>query len=154
MERLQQRGSIAVRRAVREDAPVLAELSSQLGYPTSEAESAERLRTLLRSADHAVFVACSPSGAVVGWVHVFLALRLESRPFAELGGFVVAEGHRRRGVGRKLLAAAQSWSQERGAGKLRVRSRVDRAAARAFYESRGFAATKRQQVFDKEIDDG
>jgi len=141
-----------IRPATAEDAQALAELSGQLGYPTSAAESAQRLRTLLRSADHAVLVACSPGRAPVGWVHVFLALRLESAPFAELGGFVVAEGHRRRGVGGRLLAAAESWAAERGASKLRVRSRTDRDAARAFYVSRGFAVSKEQRVFDKEVE--
>ena len=55
------------------DALALAALSGQLGYPTSAAESANRLAAILGSPDHAVFVACIESD-VVDWIHVFFCL--------------------------------------------------------------------------------
>lgn len=133
---------------------MLAELSVELGYPTSAAEPAARLRPILRSDEHAVFVARLPDGAVIGWIHVFLALRIESARFAELGGFVVSGPHRRRGIGRLLLTAAETWARERGVGKLRVRTRADRADAKRFYERSGFRQTKEQRVFDKTLAPG
>ncbi len=139
---------IVIRPAGEDDAPAIAGLSGQLGYPSSVADSAERLKTVLGSTEHGVFAACDGDD-VVGWVHVFLALRVESGPFAELGGFVVSASHRRRGVGRALLAAAEDWAASRGVRKLRVRSRLEREDARAFYENLGFSVTKAQRVFDK-----
>jgi GNAT superfamily N-acetyltransferase len=100
-----------------------------------------------------VFVACT-AGKVVGWVHVFLALRVESDQFAELGGFVVSRKYRRSGIGRQLLAAAEEWVVSRGVAKLRVRSRSDRNDARVFYEKLGFSTTKVQNVFDKPMKSG
>lgn len=140
---------VAIRTAVEGDSRALAELSVQLGYPTSNAQALERLRSILYSDEHLVLVASQSDGAVIGWVHVFLALRIESDRFAELGGFVVNENHRNRGIGRMLLRAAEEWVVDRGVAKLRVRSRSTRQDAHAFYERLGFRSTKQQHVFDK-----
>lgn len=86
---------------------------------------------------------------IVGLIHIFLARRIESEPFAELGGLVVAESHRRRGIGRRLLARAEEWSAGCGVAKLRVRVRSDRNEACTFYRNLGFMKAKEQGVFDK-----
>lgn len=143
-----------IRRATLDDAPALAELSSELGYPTSVGAAGKRLALLLSSDDHAVLVAASADGRVLGWIHAFLALRVESDTFAELGGFVVGEEYRRRGIGRRLLAAAEAWASSRDVQMLRVRSRTSRADARLFYERLGFRETKQQRVMNKALGDG
>ncbi len=142
-----------IRPATIDDAGALAELSGQLGYPTSEQDSGSRLIAILGSGDHSVLVACDSGGMVMGWIHIYRVLRVESDPFAELGGFVVSETHRRVGIGRRLLDAAEGWGRQQGMKKLRVRSRIERDDARAFYETLGFSTTKQQQVFDKSLID-
>ena len=140
-----------IRVATLGDAHVIAGLCSQLGYPTTGPPSVARLTAVVRSSGHAVLVACLSDGLVVGWVHVFLALRVESNTFAELGGLVVAEAHRGRGIGRALLVAAEEWGVEQGVFKLRVRTRSGRMEARAFYERLGFELAKEQHVYDKRL---
>jgi GNAT superfamily N-acetyltransferase len=132
------------------DGPAIAALACQLGYPTTVDQAESRLQAMLGQADHAVLVA-RQYGRVVGWLHVFLARRLESGPFAELGGMVVDREHRRRGIGRSLLAAAESWSADRGVARLRVRVRSDRNEARNFYGDHGFMRAKIQDVLDKPL---
>lgn len=144
---------VVVRGAALDDAAALAELSRQLGYPASAVEVAMRLAPMLASDDHLVVVACAHDEGVVGWAHVFLARRVESAPFAELGGLVVEQSVRGRGVGRRLVAAAEAWAVERGVLKLRVRTRVERTDAAAFYPRLGFDPTKDQRVFDKRLAD-
>jgi len=85
-------------------------------------------------------------------MHVFLAFRVESDPFAEIGGFVVTEQHRGRGIGRLLLVAAEDWAKNHGIKKLRVRTRSTRLDAQVFYERLGFSQTKEQPVLDKSIE--
>lgn len=140
-----------VRAATVGDTTILASLSSQFGYPAAVRDVEIRLRMMEASPEHRVLVACLEDGSVVGWIHVYIAMRVESNPFGELGGFVVEENHRRRGIGSALLGAAETWLTGRGIETLRVRSRSTRVDAHAFFEKAGFSMTKDQRVFDKPI---
>ncbi len=141
-----------IRTAVASDTSALAALSAELGYPDAADGLEERLASALASSEHAVLVATLSNGEVAGWIHVFSALRVESQRFAELGGFVVAAAYRRCGLGRRLLDAAEAWARDRGFSRLRVRSRLERTDAKAFYERMGFAETKVQRAMDKPLD--
>ncbi len=139
-----------IRIARADDAAALAELSTQLGYPMSIRQAQDRWALLAGSESHHVMVE-EEGGEVIGWIHVFVSLRLESDPAAEIGGLVVAEAHRNRGVGGRLVAAAEGWASERGLSRMRVRSRVEREAAHRFYELGGYRRIKRQQVLEKAL---
>jgi GNAT superfamily N-acetyltransferase len=136
-----------VRHAIASDAAALAALSTQLGYPAQPEETAERLSAL---ADGALLVA-EDGGSVLGWIHVCGVRFFQSPPFAEIGGLVVDEAARGKGVGKLLLEAAVGWAAEQGYGKLRVRSNVVRKDARRFYEREGFQRVKTQAVFDRKL---
>jgi predicted N-acetyltransferase YhbS len=140
-----------IRRATSQDASALAELSRQLGYPTSFQQAADRLRVILASNDHVVFIADKDDGSVIGWVHAFISLRVESDTFAELGGFIVDGGYRGCGIGRSLITAAENWAIDLGISKLRVRSRSNRPEAPGFYSRLGFSIKKEQLVFEKHL---
>ena len=105
----------------------------------------------MESEGHCVLVACSTEAEVVGWVHVFQTVRVESESFAELGGLVVAEEHRGSGIGSALVTAAEQWAKAQRIGKLRVRTRSGRADAHAFYRRMGFSLNKEQHVYDKPL---
>lgn len=101
--------------------------------------------------DHALLVAESARGDLVGWIHVFAAWRMTSEPFAEIGGLAVAPDWRRQGVGRALLAEAERWATRQGCRALRVRVSQARHEAPAFYQAAGFRALKQQAVFSKPV---
>jgi GNAT superfamily N-acetyltransferase len=131
------------------DAPLVADLTTQLGYPTTAEETAERLAKLdERPDEHAALVA-EDLGRAVGWVHVAIYTSLESGRVASLGGLVVDEAHRSGGVGAVLLAAAEAWARRHGAAKMVVRSRVTRERAHRFYAREGYALVKTSRVFEK-----
>ena len=147
-----------IRLALSSDAPVLAELCGQLGYPSSEDQVRARLGDILtagRPADGAlpeavVFVA-DVDGVVAAWVHVFRPRLLESDGEAEIGGLVVDERFRRCGLGRALMDRAEAWAAETGCRAVRLRSNVVREAAHAFYEVRGYERVKSQHVFRRAL---
>lgn len=143
--------SIMIRNAVMDDAAALAGLSDTLGYPASTQEVRERLPEIADSDDDCVLVACTAEGTVVGWIHVFLARRIETDRFAELGGLVVAEDHRGEGIAGKLLAAGEGWAIARGVNRMRVRSRSTRIGAHAFYKDSGYTRIKQQEVYEKAL---
>ena len=143
--------TVDIRSATMDDSSALADLSTELGYPTSPIQAANRLGVILDSKEHAILVACLADGTVVGWVHVFFALRVESDPFAEIGGFIVTEEFRRRGIGRCLLAAVEEWVIQSGITRLRIRSRSNRVDTHTFFERLDFSKSKQQHVFDKSL---
>src|SRR5260370_9537236 len=58
-----------VRLARESDAAQIAKLSGQLGYPSTTEDILRRMRSLEPAALHAVLVAESPAGEVIGWGH-------------------------------------------------------------------------------------
>ena len=142
---------VEVRAAVPDDAEAIARLSGELGYPATMADVRRRLFDIKTSEDHAVLVSEVPPGRVLGWVHVFRAPRLGGEPFAELGGLVVTESLRGRGIGRRLVEEAERWAMTRDLHTLRIRTRTTRTDARLFYEDLGFTLTKTQVVFELQL---
>lgn len=140
-----------IRNASTNDAYDIAELSKQLGYPALKSDIAERLTAIIHSRTDAVYVACLADGKTVGWIHVFKTHRVESGSFAEIGGFIVSKSFRSKGIGKKLVEAAQKWAIKMKLPKLRVRSRIEREDAKKFYANIGFSISKKQGVFDKKI---
>ena len=117
-------------------------------------QSAEAVRgrttEISRDEHHAIFVA-ETDGCVIGWVHVYLCPLLEVDLQAEIGGLVVDESWRSRGVGRLLLERAEQWAREHGVCKLIVRSNIVRERAHAFYERVGYVCFKTSRVFSKTL---
>jgi len=142
---------VKIRRARAGDASQLAQLSGQLGYPTTAAEIKKRLRRLKPASQNALFVAESPDSGVVGWAHVSVTHLVEVGTRAELNGLIVAEGQRSLGAGARLLQAAEDWAHKRGCPSMSVRSNVVRERAHKFYERQGYEHYKTQKAFRKEL---
>ena len=140
-----------VRSMTERDAPAVADLAGQLGYPSTEAQIRRRFESVSDDPGSAVFVAEDEAGHVVGWTHVVARSFLESDPYAELAGLVVDRTARRRGVGHILVSAAETWAAERGYATMRVRSNVKRVEARPFYEGMGYVIGKTQNVYEKTL---
>lgn len=140
-----------LRPARADDAVAVAELAAQLGYFATLDAIQQRLAAALAASDQAVCVA-DAQGAVIGWIQVVQWVTLDSGAFAEITGLVVDAGWRSRGVGRALVRWAQDWARQRALPRLRVRSRIERQAAHAFYRGLGFDAEKVQQVFTLPLD--
>ena len=130
------------------DAPMVASLTTQLGYPTSSAQTSARLAAL--DGRFAAFVA-DDEGRAVGWIHVALVTSLVSGLTADIGGLVVDEAVRSSGIGARLLAAAEAWAREQGAAAMLVRSRIARERAHRFYEREGYGLVKTSHVFEKRL---
>lgn len=140
-------GPARIRPGRADDAPALARLCTELGYPSTEAQMAERLR-LLEPTDHGLFVAEDPDGELRGVIDVHARVVLEEDPFAELIALVVTEEAQGEGIGSALVAEAVRWARARGLARLWVRVSLWREATPRFYESLGFRLYKEQRVFE------
>ena len=142
---------LTIRRVRQTDAPRLAELSGQLGYPTETPRMAARLKQALRHKAGACFVAESPEHGIIGWVHVSVTPLLEVERRAEVNGLIVDERIRSRGAGAQLLAAAEKWAQNMRCKSMSVRSNVLRERAHQFYLREGYEHYKTQKAFRKNL---
>jgi GNAT superfamily N-acetyltransferase len=142
---------LKIRRARSTDAPHLADLSGQLGYPATPAQLRDRLRWISPASQNAVFVAEAKEAGVIGWLHVSKQALLESEIRAEVNGLVVADGHRSLGAGAQLIAAAEEWARKHGCKYMSVRSNVIRERAHKFYERNGYEHYKTQKSFRKPL---
>jgi GNAT superfamily N-acetyltransferase len=141
--------NLTVRNIQVADACAAAQLSAQFGYPVDAAVMQRRIQTL-DSNIRTVLVACS-NGGVVGWIDVCEVHHLQSGAYAEIGGLVVSEACRNKGVGAQLVASAEKWACARRLNRMIVRSQVAREAAHRFYVRKGYQRTKTSAVFTKEI---
>ena len=133
------------------DAPAVALLSAQLGYPLEAAVVAERLVSIFYEPAHGCFVA-EAEGNIVGWVHVFGVFMLTSPQFfAEIGGLVVDTQARRQGVGGALMRQAETWAGQHSFAEVRLRSGLHRTEAHEFYRRLGYELAETSHLFRKAI---
>jgi len=142
--------NIAIKEIEIKDAAAITSLIRQLGYESTEDKTAQRIKNILNNPQHFACVAILEN-RIVGWIHAFISVHLESEAFAEIGGLVVDEGCRGKGIGEKLIEEVSQWARRNNFNKLRVRSNTKRNETHQFYLNRGFVFTKEQKVFDKKI---
>ena len=140
---------VKIRRARASDAARVAELSGQLGYPTTVKQMTVRLKDVLRDGHAACFVAETKELGIVGWVHVSTTPLVEVERRAEVNGLVVDEAARSQGAGWLLLKAGEKWASKIGCKGVSVRSNVIRERAHGFYLRHGYEHYKTQKAFRK-----
>lgn len=123
------------------DAEAVAVLSEQLGYKVAAAKVAGRFATIRGRPDNGLFVAGSDTG-ILGWIHVYGVRLLETDGYAEIGGVVVSEASRKRGVGQQLVQRAEMWAKAHGYNEVRLRSGLHRKEAHTFYQKIGYELSK------------
>jgi GrpB-like predicted nucleotidyltransferase (UPF0157 family)/GNAT superfamily N-acetyltransferase len=135
-----------IRRARSSDAPAVAVLLGELGYPTDADAAAAQLKPLLDRDDTGVLV-YADDGEPVGLIsyHVF-DLIYRPRPQCRITALAVRADRRREGVARALLEAVEAVARGRACFRIELTTRPDRDDALRFYEACGFAERPRRLV--------
>ena len=132
------------------DAAEVCVLTKQLGYDRAVDEIAHWIHSLKdRSSSQAAFVA-DLADEVVGWIEISIEHRLQSAPYALIGGLVVKDGFRNQRIGLRLCERAELWSWGAGVAAVRVTSRSTRLDAHRFYLNNGYSLAKVSQIFEKQ----
>ena len=139
--------SARIRPAEPGDAAALVELARAVGAEKegwlitagewrSASEERRYLRSIRRYPHAAVFVAESDDG-IVGRLSVARDPHPASTHVADLG-VMVARDHRRRGIGRALMLAAEAWARRAAITKLELHVFPHNEIAIALYEGLGY----------------
>lgn len=133
--------SAVIRGPKRQDAPAIALLMTELGYPAESNEIPARLEALETDQSSSVWIAELDGQVVgIGTGRLFSAIN-QNAPVAWLTALVVAERARGKGVGRRLVAVAEDWARRHGASRLALTSALHRQEAHEFYKRLGYDHT-------------
>ncbi len=129
---------LAVRRAEVGDAAALADLMTQLGYPTRTSEMEMRMEGIRADKNYATFVAVS-GGKVCGMIGTRTSYSYEhNSPGAAILALVVSDKMRGRGVGRALMTAMEHDLAQKNIRRVAVYTHFRRTDAHEFYEKVGY----------------
>lgn len=130
--------TVKLRPVGRTDAPALAGLLDQLGYPTTEADVHERLGYWLDDPASRL-IGADDDGVLVGVAALHVSPMLETTGrSARLSALVVDERFRSQGVGQQLVAATEEQARAAGCVKMEITSSRYRTRTHLFYQQLGY----------------
>ncbi len=125
----------------------IAELNTEEGLPVTAPALQRRLETMPH--DDRLLLAVDGE-SLIGYAHLHTSRDLVHEVSAEVVLLIVHPAHRRRGIGRTLVAAAETWARQSDRARLLMRTDVVRTPAHAFFVALGYqqAATTLEFVRD------
>ena len=143
-----------IRKAETKDLPILAELACRLWPEHTPAEMQEEMAGIMERPDAAFFLAYAEEAAI-GFAQCQLrhdyVEGTDASPVGYLEGIYVAEGHRKQGVARELLAACEGWAREKGCSEFASDCELSNAQSLQFHLNVGFEEANRIICFTKKL---
>jgi aminoglycoside 6'-N-acetyltransferase I len=109
---------------------------------------------ILASDTEEVFVAERSNGGLCGFLEAALRSRADgcdSTPVGYIEGWYVDEDVRRRGVGRALVEAAESWARSKGCRQMASDAELWNTISHQAHGALGYGETARLVLFRKEL---
>ena len=152
--------NFGIRAAQPADRAALAPLLAALWPESPVEEHSQELELILRgkapgTLPLVIFVAEERDGTLVGFLEAGLRSHAEgchpSRPVGYVEGWYVAEGHRQRGIGKSLLAAAEEWARGQGCTEMASDAVIGNTLSQSVHERLGFQVVERAVHFRKAL---
>jgi aminoglycoside 6'-N-acetyltransferase I len=145
---------LIVRQAANADFPAWAAMRRKLWPDQDPAElESELAQVTAMEPPYTGFVA-EEHGRLIGFIEVWVRGYAEGAPVgpaAYVEGLWVEPEHRRRGVARAMLEAAEQWARARGLGYIGSDALIDNDLSHAWHKAAGFAEIERLVVFGKKL---
>ena len=129
--------------------PRLASILEDAGIKVGTQELRQRLENLAK--EDRLLIALDGE-QLAGYAHLRVSRDLTSEETAEVVAILVAKSYRRRGVGRHLIAAAETWALESGRARLLLKTDVVRTEAHAFFTALGYEKTNTTLEFIRDLE--
>jgi aminoglycoside 6'-N-acetyltransferase I len=114
----------------------------------------EQQQLLAESDRNSVLVAAPPNAEPVGFVEVSLrdwAEGCASEPVGYIEGWYVRPSHRRAGVGRELIRAAEDWALSRGCSEMGSDAELWNEVSHIAHRALGYSEATRLVCFCKKL---
>jgi aminoglycoside 6'-N-acetyltransferase I len=152
--------NMQIRLANPSDRPPLANLFHALWPKGPVEEHSHELEAILSGKPPGtlplvVFVAEASDQSLVGFIEVGLRSHADACnpafPVGYVEGWYVAEPHRRSGIGKQLMAAAEGWARSQGCAEMASDAHIDNKLSERAHESLGFQVVERSILFRKAL---
>lgn len=143
-----------IRRIEQRDFPDWRRMSDALLPGESAEEYEPEMRALLSRDDAAVFVAERPDGSICGYVEAgtrAYADGCRTSPVGYIEAWYVDPDVRRRGYGRALLAAAETWARARALTEMASDALLGNSVSYDAHIRSGYSEVERVVQFRKDI---
>ena len=138
--------TVAIRDAVDGDAPAIAELLAELGYPSEPGAVRARMANMRGDGNQWILIA-EVDGEAVGMATIIIRHVINrDEPFGRLASVVVRDSWRSRGIGAAMLARTEEICRDAGCSAIEVTSAESRTRAHSFYERHGFEERPRRFI--------
>jgi aminoglycoside 6'-N-acetyltransferase I len=153
---------LPVRAAKESDLEQVARMCEALWPKTSAEEHAKELQSILGDKSDlvltmplAILVAEAGDGSLAGFVEVDLRSHADGcnplHPVGYIEGWYVAETHRGRGVGKKLVEKAEDWARSHGCVEMASDVIIDNESSQRAHEALGFEVVDRCVHYRKRL---
>ena len=151
---------IGIRAARGEDREQLARLREALWPESSAVEHSKELLEILSVKGLGTMplielVATDAGGTLVGFLEVGLRSHADgcevSHAVGYIEGWYVAESHRKRGIGRKLVLAAEDWARRQGCMEMASDALLENEASQRAHGALGYTVVDRCVRFRKAL---
>lgn len=122
-------------------------------WPDSDADFEREVSEILNT-DHLASFIAEQDGALVGFVEVSLrsyAEGCDSSPVGYLEGWYVTPEHRKTGVGRRLVQAAEDWARAKGCTEMASDSELSNTQSQQAHARLGYQEVERIVCFRKSL---
>ena len=144
--------NIIVRQMTLNDAQEVCKICSEdLGYPCDLHLVTEKIKKIDFTREN-VFTALIDE-CTVGFIHVEKYDLLYSETMANILGLAVKSEYQNKGIGKRLIQAAEAWATENNINTMRLNSGISRTNAHNFYRHLGYGTEKKQLRLLKKINE-
>lgn len=149
-----------IRFAESADVVALSHLRTALWPDGTTEEHAAEVESILAGAwssiyPYVIFVALADDKSTAGFAEVTLRSRADgcdpARPVGYLEGWFVLEADRGRGIGGKLVRAAEEWAREQGCVEFASDTWIDNEGSQRAHEALGFEVVDRVVTYRKRL---
>ena len=142
--------ALTVRRGRREDAAAVAALHREADWCYDDVAIVTEYYDDAFEPD--TIIAAEAAGELVGKLELFLGWKSTSGRFGLIRRFVIHPAWRGRGIGHRLLAAAEEAARAAGCAFLELSVDEENTGARRLYGSLGFGEDRRELLLRKSLD--